>query len=334
MTELRQDPTTNEWVIIARERAKRPYDFVARKENESVPAFVEDCPFCPGNERLTPPEVAVYRRDLDPLNWAIRIVPNMYPALTPDDVAGGNLDEPHFKAMDGFGFHEVVIESPLHNQTLSTMDVSDVNLILRAYQDRYRVLSKKANVKLIITFKNHGTKAGTSLFHPHSQIVAAPVVSNYVNQKRTVAKEYYEKKDRCVYCDINGWEVESCNRLVSETPKFIVFHPYASRYPFETWISPKTHNACFANICSEDMSELAEVLHKTIMKIDNVLGKPDFNYIVHTAPVEDENADFLHWYIQMVPRIWIAAGFEIGSGVYINSSIPEETAKFMKEINE
>ena len=331
MTELRQDPTTNEWVIIARERAKRPYDLVTHRDIKPIPPFVEDCPFCPGNERMTPPEVAVYRKDSDASRWTIRIVPNMFPALTPHEVVGERPAESHFRVMSGFGFHEVLIESPTHNQTLSTMDVSDIELIVRAYRDRYNVLSKKENVRLIVIFKNHGMTAGTSLAHPHSQIIATPVVSTYVRQKCAVAEQYYEKTERCLYCEVNGWETKSGSRLVSESANFVVFHPYASRYPFETWISPKNHNACFGKIDSEEISELGRVLGETMRKMDRALGGPNFNYVLNTAPVEDEKKEYLHWYIQVIPRIWTAAGFEIGSGIYINTSVPEETAKYMKE---
>jgi len=293
---------------------------------------VEDCPFCLGNERLTPPEVAVYRERSNSSSWKIRVVPNMFPALTPHGLTRERLVEGHFTAMDGFGFHEVVIESPRHNQKLSRMRASDLELMIQAYRDRYKVLSKEANVRLIVIFKNHGVSAGTSISHPHSQIVATPVVSTHVRNKCRVALGHYKKTGRCVYCEMNGWELESGSRLVSESDHFVVFHPYASRYPFETWISPKRHKACFGNIEPDELRELGRLLQEVIGKMDRAVGEPDFNYVLHTAPVEDENREHLHWYLQIIPRIWTAAGFEIGSGIYINTSIPEETAKFMRGI--
>jgi len=332
VTELRQDPTTDDWVIIAHERAKRPYDYVMRREDTSSPAFVENCPFCPGNERLTPPEVAVYREGSGTSSWKIRVVPNKYPALGPHGTTEERVVEGRFRAMDGSGFHEVVIESPLHNQTLSRMSTSEIESIVRMYRDRYKVLGRERETKLIVIFKNHGIAAGTSIEHPHSQIVAAPVVSPQITKKCHVALEHYKKTGRCLYCDINEWELDSRTRLVTESGRFLVFHPYASRYPFETWVSPKRHNACFGNIDSEEIRELGKTLQWIMEKIDRALGKPDFNYVFHTAPVEDEISEHLHWYIQIVPRTWTLGGFEMGSGIYINTAVPEETAAFMRTI--
>lgn len=330
MTELRRDPTTNEWVIIAHERAKRPYDLVKSREAKSSPAFVQDCPFCLGNERLTPPEVAMYRQESEDSPWSIRVVPNMFPALTPHCSNEERLVNSHFGARDGFGFHEVIIETPHHNQTMPKMDTSHVELVLQAYRDRYRTLSKEAGIRTVLIFKNHGVTAGTSLGHPHSQIIAAPVVSAHIKKKLEIAKEHYNGTGKCLYCDINSWEILSGSRLVSETDRFVVFHPYASHYPFETWISPKGHEAYFGDNNPEDLSDLGRVVQGALRKMDSVLGEPDFNYIFHTAPIGYENKEYLHWYIQLVPRIWTAAGFEMGSGIYINTSVPEETAKYMR----
>jgi len=331
MTELRLDLTTNEWVIIAHQRAKRPYDFARKKEAKSASAFVQDCPFCLGNERLTPPEVARYRRESDAWPWSVRVVPNMFPALTPHCSNEERLVNSHFGARDGFGFHEVIIETPHHNQTLPEMDSSNVELVLQACRDRYEALSKESGVRTVFIFKNHGLASGTSLSHPHSQIIAAPVVSAYVKKKIAIAKNHHGGTGKCLYCDINSWEILSGSRLVSETDRFVVFHPYASHYPFETWISPKRHEACFGNISFEDLSDLGRVLQGALRRMDSVLGKPDLNYIFHTAPMGYENKEYLHWTIQLVPRIWTAAGFEMGSGIYINTSVPEETARNMRE---
>jgi len=332
VTELRQDPTTNEWVIIARERAKRPYDFAKDREVRTTPDHVEDCPFCPGNERLTPPEVAVYHQESDRAHWIIRIVPNMFPALTPHTTTKEKFVDSRFKAKGGFGFHEVIIETPRHNQTLPGMDASHAAMLMQAYRDRYEVLSREAHVKMILIFKNHGVTAGTSLDHPHSQIIASPVVSAHAKRKSEVAGRYCEKTSRCLYCDINRWEIESESRLVSENDQFVIFHPFASHYPFETWISPKKHQASFGNIDLTEISELGKVLQENIRKMNSLLAEPDYNCVFHTAPIEEENAKYLHWYVQIVPRIWTAAGFEMGSGIYINTAVPEDTAKFMREV--
>jgi UDPglucose--hexose-1-phosphate uridylyltransferase len=331
VTELRLDPTTNEWVIIAHDRSKRPYDFSKDRETKSTPAFVENCPFCLGNERMTPPEVMVYRQESSTSPWLIRVVPNMFPALSPSTKTEEKLIDSHFQAGAGFGFHEVIIETPQHNQLLPKMETAHIALVLQAYRDRYRSLSKETGIATVLVFKNHGITAGTSLSHPHSQIIAAPVISAYIENKLKIAEQHHRRKGKCMYCEINSWEMQSRSRLISETDRFVVFQPYASRYPFETWISPKEHEACFGNISPEDLTDLGTVLQGTLRKMDSVLGEPDFNYMFHTAPIGQENEEHIHWYVQLVPRIWTAAGFEMGSGIYINSSVPEDTAKYMRE---
>jgi UDPglucose--hexose-1-phosphate uridylyltransferase len=256
----------------------------------------------------------------------------MFPVLTPQNTVKEKLVDSHFKARGGFGFHEVIVESPRHNQTLPELDAPHAALLMQAYRDRYRALSRETHVKMIIIFKNNGMAAGTSLEHPHSQIVASPVVSAYVEKKSEIAGSYHNRTSRCLYCEINRWEIESESRLVFDFDKFVVFHPFASRYPFEMWISPKKHQASFGDIDPVDMPELGKVLQESIRKMDSALAKPDYNCILHSAPVDEENAEYLHWYIQIVPRISTEAGFEMGSGIYINTSIPEDAAKLMRRI--
>ena len=278
LTELRLDLVTNEWVIVAPERAWRPHEQAEYAEIISEPTFVKECPFCPGNEGMTPPEVAVYQKNTGDSKWVVRVVPNMYPVLDGEEAAEKRLVDGFFVSEGGFGTHEVVIESPVHNQTLKGMSPYEVESVLRAYRDRYITLSKKANVKLIVIFRNHGPTAGTSIRHPHSQIVAAPVVSAEVTNRCTIASEHYQKTGKCLYCEINQWELLSGKRILSETNRFLVFNPYASRYPFETWISPKNHRASFGKIDSDEIRELAIILHETIRTIDFALDDPDFNF--------------------------------------------------------
>src|SRR3990172_7269528 len=278
MPELRQDSTTKEWVIIATERAKRPHDFITNKKKEALPSFGAACPFCPGNESETPPEVLAYHdsRKANTSGWGGRVSPNKYPALI----------------------------------------------------NRCTIV-RKENGKI---FKNHGKSAGTSLDHPHSQLVATPIVPMHIRRKYEVATSYYDDTSRCIYCDMVREELKSDERIVIETDKFVVFHPFASRSPFETWIAPKRHLSSFGNVPTEDIVDLARVLKTTLFKIYNTLGDPDFNYVIHTAPGDDENKSYYLWHIQIIPRLSTLAGFELGSGIYINTTLPEETAEFIRNI--
>jgi len=328
MSELRQDPTTYDWVIIAKERAKRPRDFGNKHRNRrSLPERDEECPFCPGNEGRTPGPEAVYG---SPDNWRIRVVANKFAALTPE----GSTDREQagmFRKTHGYGRHEVVIESPLHNRCIAFMPDEHVEELIRVYRDRYLALKEDPNIKVIIIFKNHGEAAGTSLEHPHTQIVASPIVPPFIRRRYEIATQHYDNTGHCLYCDLLYDEVRQGLRIVSETGYFVALHPYASRYPFETWIMPKIHSSSFGNIADIEIPELAKLLKEMLLKLYNALDDPDFNLIIHTAPVDDEHKTYYLWHIQIIPRLTLAAGFELGSGIYINSAMPEETAVFMRD---
>lgn len=334
MSEIRQDPTTKEWVIIATERGKRPHDFVRSGVVEEVPPFVASCPFCPGNESQTPPAVLVYpdSKKADESSWRVRVTPNKYPALVREGSIKREEEKRFFRKMDGVGAHEVIIESPYHNRLIPLMDQKEVEDIIRAYWERYNALKKDPMIKLLIIFKNHGESAGTSLVHPHSQLVATPVVPMHVRRKYEVATAYFDDTGRCIYCDICEDELMAEKRIVLKTDKFVVFHPFASRSAFETWIAPRRHLSSFGNIPIKDIPDLASVLKTTLLKIYKSLNNPDFNFVIHTAPVDDENKSYYLWHIQIIPRLTTVAGFEIGSGIFINTSLPEETAEFMRGV--
>ncbi|MBI4228228.1 MAG: galactose-1-phosphate uridylyltransferase [Deltaproteobacteria bacterium] len=334
MPELRQDSTTKEWVIIATERAKRPHDFKITKMKEVLPPVVDSCPFCPGNESETPPEVLAYR-DSGKANspgWRVRVTPNKYPALVHRGSIVRREEEKLFRKMDGVGVHEIIIETPYHNGLIPLMKDKEVEEILLAYRERYNVVKKHPTVKLIIIFKNYGKSAGISLDHPHSQLVATPIVPAHIRRKFEVATSYFDDTGRCINCDIVRGELKNKERIVLEADRFVVFHPFASRSPFETWIAPKRHLSSFGNIPAEDIPDLARVLKITLLKIYKSLNNPDFNFVIHTAPVDDENKSYYLWHIQIIPRLTTVAGFEIGSGIFINTSLPEETAEFMRSV--
>lgn len=240
----------------------------------------------------------------------------------------GNL----YREMEGVGAHEVIIETPKHDQILALMPASRILAVLQAYKMRYLSLRDEAWAKLILIFKNQGESAGTSLRHPHSQLVATPVVPKEIRQRYQVATLYYDDTGKCIYCDLVKEEIWLKERVILETDRFLVFHPFASKSPFETWIAPKQHRSGFGNVPDEDLKELADVLKITLLKLFNGLENPDYNYVIHSAPVEDEHKSYYLWHIQIVPRLTKMAGFELGSGMSINTALPEETAKFIREV--
>lgn len=330
MPKLRQDPTTKEWVIFATERAKRPDDF--RTPDPGADHQTSPCPFCPGNEAATPPAVLTLS-DQDSSAWSVRVVPNKFAALAPGTASKPKQIGTLYHEMDGVGAHEVIVDTPKHDTHLALLTEPEVFDVLRAYRERFQSLSKKPGVKLIMIFKNHGSSAGTSLEHPHSQLLATPVLPRDITQKLELARNYHETTGGCLYCDIVREERALRSRLVLETKRFIVFHPFASKWPFETWIAPKNHQSVFANVSEDDLEELAQVLRQSLLKLFIALGNPDYNYILHSAPAEDEQNDYYLWHLQIIPRLTTAAGFELGSGMAINTALPEETAKFLKEAN-
>ena len=327
MSELRQDPTTYDWIIIAKERAKRPHDFESHRTKATLPSYSEDCPFCIGNEDRTPEAEAIYG---GPDNWRIRVVPNKFAALTPD---GDTRREEWklFRKTHGYGRHEVVIETPLHNKFIPFMDNEHIEQLIKAYRDRYHALKKDPDIKIILIFKNHGLGAGTSLEHPHTQIVASPIVPPFIRRRYEIATQHFDNTGRCLYCDILADEAETPERIIMETDRFIALHPFASHYPFETWIMPKVHKSSFGDISEDEVKDLSKVLKGILLKLYVGLENPDYNFIIHTAPVDDEHKSYYLWHIQIIPRLTQVAGFELGSGIYINVALPEETAAFMRE---
>jgi UDPglucose--hexose-1-phosphate uridylyltransferase len=329
MSILRQDPTTKDWVIIATDRGKRPDDFQKTVAESHLQTHDPACPFCPGQESLTPPDILRYPHD-SLLDWRVRVVPNKYAAV------GLNV-EPYrkeaghfFREMGGVGHHEVIIETPQHHQSLSRMTTNEVELVLQACHERYCALKQDPQVKSIVLFKNHGERAGTSLIHPHSQIVGTPVAPLLVRKKYEVAISHFDDTGRCLYRDLVDEERLAKVRVLFESTRFVVFHPFASRVPFETWIAPKYEESTFGHVEPGHLAELADVLRRTLKTLYDALGNPDFNYILHSAPPEDDTKHYFLWHIQILPRLTTIAGFELGSGIFINTILPEDAAAHMK----
>jgi UDPglucose--hexose-1-phosphate uridylyltransferase len=332
MSVMRKDPTTEEWVVLATERARRPHEPAHDQHKAEPPAFVPSCPFCPGNEAKTPPETLVYRNHKDG-SWQVRGFANRYPALREEGMSNTKLEEGFFMEMNGLGIHEVIVESPEHNKPLALMKDSGVKNILLAYQERYNILRGKPFVKHITVFENHGASAGTSLEHPHSQLIATPVVPRDVRLRQEIAARYHDDTGRNLYADLLDHELRLDKRIVMKTEGFVVFHPFASHEPFETWIMPKRPQACFGNAPAADLEEFAHVLRMSLAKLYHALNDPDYNLVIDTVLPGGENEDCYLWHLRIIPRLAEVAGFEIGSGININTTLPEETAQFMREFH-
>ena len=330
MPELRKDPITGRWVIIATERAKRPSDFVRDKVQIRGAGF---CPFCNGNEAKTPPEIIAYRSDGSARNgpgWSLRVVPNKFPALGIE----GSLNrqgEGLYDKMSGIGAHEVIIETPDHAKTLAMLTPRQIEDVLWAYRDRILDLKKDRRFKYIMIFKNHGEAAGASLEHTHSQLIALPVVPKRVLEETDGSREYFHFKERCIFCDIIRQESESGIRVIADTPAFIAIAPFAPRFPFEIWIIPRVHQSAFEDSQKQEFEQLAVMMKDMLMRLDKVLDFPAYNYIIHTSPIPESPNDHYHWHVEIMPKLTKIAGFEWGTGFHINPTPPEESAKFLRE---
>ncbi len=331
MPELRKDPVTGRWVIISTERRKRPHDFLI--EPTPPPTPDPSCPFCEGHEGMTPSEVLSYRLNGDAPNgpgWQVRVVPNKYPAL---QVEGG-LDrqgEGLFDRMNGVGAHEVIIESPDHLATLATMPEDAVERVLWAFRDRVIDLRQDQRFRYILIFKNHGRAAGASLTHSHSQLIALPIVPRNVAEEVDGARQHYAYKERCVFCDIVRQELEQATRVIAETADFVAVAPYAPRFPFETWLLPKRHGAHFQDAPRQEYGGLARLLTSVLQRMNRALLNPSYNLIVHTSPFSIDASEFYHWHVEIIPKLTKVAGFEWGSGFYINPTGPEEAAQVLRD---
>lgn len=367
---MRQDPVTGRWVIVATERARRPESFrLARAEPPPGPP--PSCPFCPGHERETPPETFAYRAPgtgPDTPGWEVRVVPNKFPAVTPEGAgepaavnpalratitragtpggghAGGGEARPADleRRRGALGVHEVIIETPHHDRSLATLEQEAVERVVRCYRQRYLEHRGDGRWHYIQLFKNHRREAGASIEHPHSQLIALALVPPAVGEEIEGSREYYLRHHACVYCRMIEAELSGESRVVAINRDFVAFAPYASRLPFETWILPREHRPCFGDLPEEDIAGLASILREILGRVHRHLGDPPYNFMLHTAPPERPGPrDFgradaghhagYHWHLELIPKLTIPAGFELATGMYINITRPEEAARYLRE---
>ncbi|PYR32517.1 MAG: galactose-1-phosphate uridylyltransferase [Acidobacteria bacterium] len=329
MPELRKDAVTSRWVIISTDRRKRPYDF--RPERPSV-VGTEFCPFCAGREGMTPPEVLAFRQNGSVPNsagWDLRVVPNKFPALQVE----GNLDregEGMFDRMNGIGAHEVIIETPEHDKTLASLSVAELERVLWAFRERVLDLKRDTRFRYILIFKNHGALAGATLEHSHSQLIALPIVPDFVRAELDGARQHFLAKERCVFCDIIRQEISAGRRVILENAEIVALAPYAARFPFETWLLPRNHAARFEEAPREVYESLARMLKSMLERMNCALESPAYNLFIHNLPFVEASGEFYHWHVELVPKVARTAGFESGTGFYINPTSPEEAAQVLR----
>ena len=327
--QIRLNRATHEWVIYAPSRRKRPQDFqknFQEKQPRVNPA--EKCPFCHGNEDKLE-SIILEMPNKNNNGWQTRVVANKFPALTPQENTQRST-EGIYLAMPGYGKHEVVVESPNHRQTIATMPVEEIEILIETYYQRYLALMQDPENMMVIIFRNHGERAGASLIHPHSQIIATGIVPRHRRWQEEEAQRYFDQWGRCVYCDIIAFEMQERKRLIEENSSFLAFVPFAAEVPCEIWIMPKQHQADFGSINEQEKSDFASILNKVLIKLYEKLNNPDYNYAINTAARYKAEEPQVHWYCQIRPRLTTPAGFEIGSGISINPSIPEIDADFLR----
>ncbi len=332
MSELRRDPIGGRWIIVNTDEPAQPKDY----EHESKHDWRQGvCPFCYGNESLTPPEIIAIRDGSTSANtpgWQVRVVPNKFPALQIE----GDLERRPLGLYDmsnAIGAHEIIIETPYHHKDLSDLQDSELTSILHIYAQRSLDLERDRRFKYVMIFKNFGPSAGASLEHPHTQIIALPMVPKNVKEEIVGAQKYFEYRERCIFCDMLRQEIEEKERVVVENKYFIAFCPFVSRFPFEVWIMPKKHTSYFCQTPYEEMPHLASLLRMVIAKFKKVFGNPEYNFIIHTSPINSEgtSVDGYHWHLEFMPKLTRVAGFEWGTGFYLVPTPPENAAKFLRE---
>lgn len=331
MPELRKDPVIGRWIIISKEREKRPSDFLT-DEPEVVPGGF--CPLCEGHEATTPLEVYASSKDpkrqRDAPGWDVRVVPNKYPAL----VIEGDLDkegEGLYDKMNGIGAHEVIIETPRHDYAFVRFTTEEMAAVFSAYKYRLNDLVKDRRFQYVMIFKNHGRAAGASLEHSHSQLIALPILPRMIISEIEGALSYFKYKERCIYCDIIRQEIRQNVRVVCQNDDFIAITPFAPRTPFEMWVLPKSHSSEFRMLSDELMLQLADVFSECLRRLDACIPNVPYNFVLHTQPLRADLMEHFHWHFEIVPKLTSIAGFEWGSGFYINTVPPEEAAEYLRK---
>ena len=328
MPELRYNQITGHWVILALERALRPEDCVEDRSEQgpAVPEWDRHCPFCVGNESRS--ETPTYRwPEAGP--WQIRVVPNRYAALSREGTAARH-GHGYWRTVDGTGWHEVIVETPRHNRPLDRQSVAEVADVLRTYRERMNACYADSRIQHVSVFRNHGAAAGASLRHPHSQLMGTPVVPGQIRSRLEGALAYWGDSGECLFCRCLNEELDAGRRIVASNQRFVALVPYAALSPFHLWIFPRAHHAYFGDIDDATLTSLARVVREVLARLRVALDDPATNLVIRSTAPSERAVRYFHWYLSVVPRLTKVAGFELGSGMFINTVPPSESAAFLR----
>lgn len=324
MSEIRKDPTSSTWVILAPKRSARPHSFVSTSHPQDDPS---KCPFCIGDVAAG----TVFRYKKHGKMFEVTTVENKYPALSLGDAVEHGNSAPFYRFLRGMGGHEVIVETVKHDSCLADLSQEEIEAIIGAYVERYIFWDKDPRIRYVLIFRNHGEEAGASLAHPHSQLIALPMIPSRVLDELEVSKEHYELTGNCIYCSMARHELLSRENVLFENATMMVYGPYAQRFPFELCIMPKPHASDLSEILANEISDLAEALRFVSISLYRNLNDPPFNMMLHTCPTEMPGLLYYHWHIELIPRLSKPAGFEWGAGIYINAVTPEDSIRLLKE---
>ena len=328
MSELRREPIARMWVVITTDHPKGPSDYLPFKPPYQPQPLDDPCPFCPGNEWMTPRETFSLGHEAG--GWSVRVVPNKFPFF---HIEGGfdRKAEGMYDVMQGVGAHEILIESPRHQDNLATMDPQQIGRMVRAFKERLVDLERDRRFQQFLIIKNY---PGIFNRHPHSHIMALPVIPRRIDEEIWGTLDYYQRKERCIFCDILKQEIALKERMILETLHFVVFSPFASRYPFETWIIPKFHSPDFHHLTEEEIGDLSLALSSLFLRFYRLLSDPPYSLVFHTSPVQSQShRSEYHWHIETRLRIGLREGFEWGTGLFVNPTPPEDAARYLREIS-
>lgn len=337
MSELRYCPIKYQWTIIAPERKQRPHELIQEPELQSTD---ETDPFLPGRESSTPPTIFSIPHPDNSGAWQVRVFANAFPALRVEgevlrEAVGLN------DTVSGIGAHEVIVETPRPDAELADLEVAEITCVLRAYRARLLDLRRDLRLRYVLIFKNKGRRAGASLSHAHSQLLATPIIPTVVVQELNAARRHFRHRERCLFCDVIRQELRLEERVCLETDRHVALAPFAASSPFETWIVPREHRHDFALAADDELQDLAVILRAFLRRLRVLLDDPAYNLVLHTAPnphPRPGRPDFwttieydYHWHLEIVPRITPPGGFEFGAGYSINPTPPEEAARYLRE---
>jgi UDPglucose--hexose-1-phosphate uridylyltransferase len=332
-SELRSDPLSEDWVIIATGRAKRPETFKKERRKKFI-APKSTCPFCNLSTKEKPILVfargkKIKEKNKIPPNWTTLVLPNKYPALIPSDALNERREGP-YKIMDGVGHHEVVV-TRWHQKPLALFSVAEIREVIDVYQERYLDLMNEPFINYVSIFHNHGQEAGASIFHPHSQIIATPVIDPDLSRALLNSRSYFSSHKKCIYCLMNEYDREQRKRIVFENKEFLVICPFTSKTAFEMIISPKRHLPYFERIANSEKDYLAEALQQALKKLHKALSDPPYNFYLHTSPSDGKNYNYYHWHFTILPKTATWAGFELSTGIEISTIDPERAAEYLRK---